>query len=127
VFVDASFWVAISDRRDQWHTRATQLAKRVRPGVRVLDLNASEALTIIGSRRGGKPAQELYQVFHDSCSIVYLDAELFDAAMDRHLQLDGRLSVPDCAAVEAMVRMEDRTVLSFDSDFDRVHGIERVH
>jgi predicted nucleic acid-binding protein len=127
VFVDASFWVAIADSRDQWHSRAEELQKHVVPGVRVMDLAAAEALTIVGSLRGGKPARELYAVFCDSCSLVYVDAELFDSAMERHLTHDGRLSVTDCATVEAMIRSNDRELLSFDSDFDSVRGIHRLH
>jgi len=127
VFVDASFWVAISDKKDQWHARARELVERVTPGVRVLDLTVSEALTIVGARKGGKPARELYQVFRDSCSIIYVDPELLDVAMERHLRHDGRLSVADCAMVEAMVRLDDRRVLSFDADFDLVRGLERLH
>ena len=127
MFVDASFWVAISDKKDQWHARARELVERVTPGVRVLDLTVSEALTIVGARKGGKPARELYQVFRDSCSIIYVDPELLDVAMERHLRHDGRLSVADCAMVEAMVRLDDRRVLSFDADFDLVRGLERLH
>jgi predicted nucleic acid-binding protein len=127
VFVDSSFWVAISDNKDQWHPRARELVGKVADPARVVDLAASEAITIVGSRRGGKPARELYEVFQDSCSIVYAVEDLFDLAMSRHLRHDGALSVPDCVTVEAMVRTKDRTIMSFDSDFDRVKGIERVH
>ena len=127
MFTDASYWVAISDKLDQWHSRARKLVDMVGPGVRMLDLTASEALTIIGSRKGGKPAEELYQVFLDSCSIIYVDSELLSSAMERHLFHDGRLSVPDCATVEEMVRLNDRKILSFDSDFDTINGLERIH
>lgn len=127
MFVDSSYWVAISDAKDQWHVRARELMDQVERGAKLLDLTASEALTIVGSRRGGKPAQQLYQVFLDSCSIVFLDAELLDRAMERHLGHDGRLSVTDCATVEAMVRANDRTIFSFDSDFDQIKGLRRIH
>jgi len=127
VFADASYWVALSDKLDQWHPRAKKLVDRIEPDVRIIDLTAAEALTIIGSRKGGKPAQELYQVFLDSCSIIFVDSELLSRAMDRHLKHDGRLSVPDCATVEEMVRLNDRRILSFDSDFDSIKGLERVH
>jgi hypothetical protein len=127
VFVDSSYWVAISDTRDQWHARAKELMVQVDRGVTLLDLTASEALTIVGARQGGKPAQRLYQAFLDSCSMIFLDAELLDRAMERHLGHDGRLSVTDCATVEAMVRANDRTILSFDSDFDLIKGLNRIH
>jgi len=127
VFADASFWVAIADSRDQWHNRAKKVIDQVVPGTRLLDLAASEALTIVGSRKGGKPARELYQVFLDSCAMIFLDDELLDLAMERHLRHDGALSVADCATVEAMVRFDDRTILSFDADFDSIKGFERIH
>lgn len=47
--------------------------------------------------------------------------------MDLVVRHDGRLSVTDAATVQAMVRSRDRTVLSFDSDFDSIAGLTRVH
>jgi predicted nucleic acid-binding protein len=127
VFVDSSFWVAISDDRDQWHSRAVAIRQHVVSGVKVLDFGVSESLTIVGSRKGGKPAQRLYEVFRDSCTILYADSELLEAAMERHLKHDGQLSVADCATVEAMLQTDDRNILSFDSDFDLVRGLNRLH
>ncbi len=127
MFVDSSFWVAITDRRDQWHERAKAVAARVGRRPTILDLAASEALTIVGSRLGGKAAHELFEYFLDSCRILHMSDELFESAMGRHLSFDGALSVTDCALVEAMVRIGDRQVLSFDSDFDRVKGLTRIH
>jgi predicted nucleic acid-binding protein len=127
VFVDSSFWVGLVDRRDQWHPRAKQLVDRAASGSKLLDLTAAEALTIVGSRLGGKAARSLFEYFQDSCEILYVDPELLDLAMNRHLSHDGSLSVADCATVEAMVQRGQRSVLSFDSDFDTIKGITRVH
>lgn len=127
MFVDSSYWVAITDRRDQWHERAKVIATRVGRRPTLLDLAASEALTIVGSRLGGRPANELFEYFLDSCRVLHMSDELFESAMSRHLSFDGALSVTDCATIEAMVRASDREILSFDSDFDRVKGLTRIH
>lgn len=127
MFVDSSYWVGLVDSRDQWHPRAKQLRAKVPVGAGVLDLAIAESVTIIGSRRGGKMATELYRFFCDSCRIVYVDGELLDRALELHLARDGRLSVTDCATVQAMARDRERTVLSFDSDFDALPGITRLH
>ncbi len=126
MFVDSSYWVALTDVKDQWHDRAVTLKDRIRDGVIVLDLAASESLTIVGSRLGGKAARALYNFFLDSCTLQYLDSGLLEDAMDRHLTHDGRLSVADCAMVEAMIRSGDRRIVSFDRDFDAVRGLSRV-
>ncbi len=127
MFVDASFWVAITDRRDQWHERAKAIAARVAPRPTILDLAAAEALTLVGARLGGKAGNALFEYFLDSCRVLHLTDELFEAAMSRHLSFDGALSVTDCATVEAMVNASDRQLLSFDSDFDRIKGLTRIH
>ena len=127
MFVDSSFWVALADCGDQWHERAVALRDQISDEPAVLDLVASESLTIIGSRLGGKAARELYGYFVDSCALRFLDQELLREAMERHLAFDGRLSVPDCALIEAMIRADDRVIVSFDSDFDAVRGLRRMH
>lgn len=127
MFVDSSFWVGLVDGRDQWHPRARELAGKVDSDSRLLDVTACEALTIIGARLGGKAAARLFDYLQDSCEIVFVDRTLLEGAMRRHLTYDGRLSVADCATVEAMTRFADRSILSFDSDFDRIKGLSRIH
>lgn len=127
MFVDASYWVGLVDSRDQWHERAQSLLRRVPPRPTVLDLTLAESITIVGSRRGGKKARALYQFFTDSCRILYVDPELLDSAMDLVVSRDGDLSVADAATIQAMIREEEKTILSFDSDFDTVPGIVRLH
>ncbi len=127
MFVDSSYWVGLVDSRDQWHRRALELRAEVPLGATVLDLTIAEAVTIVGSRKGGKQARELYRFFCDSCEIVYLDEDLLDSAMDLHLARDGHLSLADCATIQAMVRSREKSILSFDSDFDSLPGITRVH
>lgn len=127
MFVDSSYWVGLADSKDQWHERALALRGRVPARPSILDLALAEAVTIVGSRRGGKPARDLFRYFCDSCRIVYVDPELLDRCMDLVVAHDGRLSVTDSATVEAMVRDGEHDILSFDSDFDAVPGIARTH
>lgn len=127
MFVDSSYWVGVVDPRDQWHRRAQELRARVPLGASVLDLTVAEAVTIVGSRQGAKAATELYRFFCDSCRVIFVDDALLDRSMDLHLARDGKLSLTDCATIRAMLRDRDRTILSFDSDFDSVPGITRLH
>lgn len=127
MFVDSSFWVGLVDAKDQWHSRAVSLQKRVPEGSAVLDLSLAEAITIVGSRRGGKRVRELYQFFRDSCRIVFADPEILESSIDLVASRDGRLSVADAATIQAMIRDGDRTILSFDADFDGIPGITRLH
>jgi predicted nucleic acid-binding protein len=126
IFGDSSFFVGISDSRDQWHARAARLRDNLPKQLVVSDLVVAESVTIVGSRAGGRAGRTLYEFFLDSCDIEFLDHRGLDDAMALYVRFDGKLSVADCASVTIMSRRKIRRIVSFDSDFDRVDGIERI-
>lgn len=126
-FGDASYFIGIFDREDQWHQAAVKLLDQVKGRLRVTDAAMGESITIIGARAGGKKARQMFALFTESCEIVYTSPRLFADAMNYHTKYDGRLSTSDCLTIAAMVAANENEVFSFDSDFDRVRGITRVH
>ncbi|MCI4372658.1 MAG: PIN domain-containing protein [Thermoplasmata archaeon] len=126
VFVDTSYIVGLTDRRDQWHKDALRVANRVPKHPSVTNLVLAESVTIVGSRSGGKSARILYDYFVDECRLIFVDAMLQDSAIVQHTRFDGKLSLADCATVAAMVKASDTELASFDTDFDKVAGVNRL-
>ena len=126
IVADASYFVALADRKDRWHRDALRVKAAVPQEFLVSDLVVAEAVTIIGDRRGGKPAQTLYEYFDDECEIVFVGEDLFREAMALHLQYDGGLSVADCVSVALMSQRGIRDIVSFDDDFDKVRSIRHL-
>jgi predicted nucleic acid-binding protein len=126
IFGDTSFFVGLVDKKDQWHDAAKRLSPSVDKDTVVSDLVVAEAVTIIGSRGGGRAASKLYDYFRDSCDIEFVTGSRLEQSMRLHLMFDGRLSVADCTSVAIMTELKIRRIASFDSDFDRVKGIERL-
>ena len=127
ILADSSYFIALADRRDRWHEDALRVRKTVPQEFLVSDLVVAEAVTVVGGRRGGKPAQTLYEYFVDECEIVFLDPVLLDEGMAHHLRYDGSLSVADCTSVALLSRYRIREIVSFDRDFDKIRGIRRIH
>lgn len=128
ILVDSSVFIALADKSDQWH----EAAKELLPGIKretliVSDLIIAEVLTVIGKRCGGKPAEQLYHFFLDSCDIFPLDEEARDNAVRICVRFDGRLSLSDSLSIWIMEKKCISSILSFDSDFDRVGTITRIH
>ncbi len=126
-FGDASYFIGILDQKDQWHEPAVRLAKEVRGRLSVTDVAMGETITLVGARSGGRRSKQAYELFLDACDIVYTGPAEFAGAMHYHTRYDGRLSTSDCLTVFAMVAAKESQVLSFDSDFDLVRGVERLH
>jgi len=127
ILVDSSFFIALADRKDQWHV----LAKKLRTSlagetVIISDLIVAEAVTIIGKRSGGKAGEHLYHFFIDNCDIIFVDEQILKGGMSVFLRYDGILSVSDAVSVSIMAKKGIDRILSFDSDFDKVDGISRL-
>ena len=128
IFVDSSFFIALVDRKDQWHP----FAKAVLPvltdeTIIISDLIIAESVTIIGRRSGGKAGEQLYHYFIDNCDLIFTDEKIMKGSMTVFLRYDGTLSVSDSASVFIMMEKNIDRILSFDSDFDKVAGIVRIH
>jgi len=128
IFVDSSYYIAIADTKDQWHKKALELSEYIETNISVVSsFIISEVVTEIGRRSGGKVAYNLYNYFTDNCKIIYIDRDLLSESMEIVLKYDGTLSLADAASVTIMDNMKIGEIVSFDSDFDKVDFINRIH
>jgi predicted nucleic acid-binding protein len=126
--VDSSFFIALILENDQWHEKALKLIPLLENSQKMVSgLIISEAVTIVGSRGGGKAGKMIYDNIKDNCRIFIQDQSLFDDAIFTYLQFDGTLSLTDSVTLEIMKIHDIQDIASFDSDFDKVKGISRIH
>ncbi|WAC04842.1 MAG: PIN domain-containing protein [Methanoregula sp.] len=127
ILADSSFFIALADRKDQWHAGAKKLMPAIAGETLVIsDMILAEAVTIIGRRSGGKAGELLYHYFIDNCEIVFADEQILKRGMAVFLRYDGTLSVSDAVYVAIMEMKKINRIVSFDSDFDKVDGIVRI-
>jgi uncharacterized protein len=128
IFADSSFFVALVDRKDQWHPASKALLPvLVDETIIISDLIIAESVTIIGRRSGGKAGEHLFHYFMDNCDLVVTDEKILKGGMGVFLRYDGTLSVSDAVSVFIMEKKNINRILSFDSDFDKVEGVVRIH
>ena len=128
IFVDSSYFIAIVDKRDQWHKKALKLSDNFKnKSVVVSSFIISEVITEIGKRSGGKAGYNLYNYFEDSCDIVHIDKDRLAESMEVFLKYDGTLSLADASSIVVMDMLEIKEIVSFDSDFDKVSHVCRIY
>jgi len=95
----------------------------------ISDLVVSESVTGVGARLGQRAGREVfYNLVHDpSVRTVYLNRRLMEMSLQTYVKYGARLSFADSVSVRIMYDMAIKKIVSFDSDFDTVEGIERVH
>ncbi|NOR47285.1 MAG: PIN domain-containing protein [Methanosarcinaceae archaeon] len=128
IFLDSSYYIAIVDKRDQWHQKALELSNYFEnKDIVVSSFIISEVLTEIGNRSSGKVAYNLFNYFEDSCRVVQIDKDLLIESVDVFLKYDGTLSLADASSIVIMNNMKISEIVSFDSDFDKVDNLNRIH
>jgi predicted nucleic acid-binding protein len=128
IFIDASFFIAASIKKDQWHTRVLEILPEVTKQEKMTSIVVlSEAVTMVGSLAGGKMGARLYNYIIDNHEVKFMDKDLSTKAMNFFLKYDGVLSFADSVSLELMKQDKIDTIASFDSDFDKVKGIMRIH
>ncbi len=128
IFVDASFFIAAINKKDQWHDQAGEILPTIRAEEKVTSgLILSESVTLVGALFGGKIGLNLFNYIIDNHEIYYPDKELSFNAMETFLKYDGTLSFADSVSLKIMADFGIEKIVSFDSDFDKVKGIQRIH
>lgn len=128
IFVDSSFFIALALKKDQWHQDALKLVPILEESEKMVSgLVIAESVTMVGSLAGGKAGKMVYDYIRDNCRIWSQDQSNYDAAIDIYLKYDGTLSLADAVTLELMNLFKLNKIVSFDSDFDKVKNIERLH
>mgnify|MGYP000943478534 CR=1 FL=1 len=128
IFIDASFFIAAANEDDQCHEKVSEILPTIiKEEKATSELILSESVTLLGSLYGGKAGLKLFNYIIDNHVIQYADKEMCLDAMETFLKYDGTLSFADSISIEIMRNLEINEIVSFDSDFDKVDGIIRIH
>ena len=123
VFVDASAWVAIINRRDAHHQMAATLYRRlVSDKVPLFTTNwaAYEALSILKGRVGYEAAERLWSVLNDVrlVRLVRVGRALEERGLEVFFRYrDKTWGVVDCASLALMHQVGCRRAFAFDTHF----------
>jgi len=126
-FADTSFWIALSSRRDQYHSRAIEWHGFViRSGSKILTTEAVlwEWLNAFSGPGTRSIAVEGYRRAHADLSVemVPFQTELIDAAVALYrARRDKGWSLTDCLSFAVMERWHVTEALTTDRHFEQAN------
>jgi predicted nucleic acid-binding protein len=128
IFLDSSYFIALAIDKDQWHKNIPQIHDQIEKQEQITSLlTLSESLNIVGSLKGGKAGKLLYEYITKTNKIIHPTENTSLNAIGKFLKYNGTLSYADVVSLEIMEEKGINTIVSFDSDFDKVKGIKRIH
>ncbi|MDA4112730.1 MAG: PIN domain-containing protein [Thaumarchaeota archaeon] len=127
--MDSSLIIALADTDDQFHKTAVQVAPELHSEKVISDLVVSESVTGVGARLGERAGREVFEnLVHDpTVKTIHLNKRLMERSLQTYVKHGARLSFADSVSVRIMYDMRIKEIASFDSDFDGIEGITRIH
>jgi predicted nucleic acid-binding protein len=123
VFVDTSWWIAITDPSDQLHADAVQIA----PSLADRKLITSEMVLVellnafsAGGSTMRRTAVMMVAIIRSDHQVVPQSGRLFDEALTLYAgRLDKGWSLTDCASMAIMTRHGITDILTHDHHFEQ--------
>lgn len=125
VFVDTSFFKAFIDMKDDFHSQAVQILKKLQSANSLLittNYILDETFTLIRSRCGLEAVQDFKKIleeFEVGLKIIRVLATDEKNAWKYFLKDWSDLSFTDCVSFATMVRLGITQVATFDKDFPK--------
>ncbi len=126
-FLDTTFIVALFVSNDDWHNQAVQVYQKIKGNKLVIShLVIAETITVLKNKLETKDIKEIYRNLPNFFNVIE-DSAFYDDAMSEFIKYDSTISFFDAMYVALMKKEEINEIVSFDSDFDKVDNIVRVH
>jgi hypothetical protein len=121
VFVDASAWIAVTNKQDDDHHAAAEAYSRLLfEGARLITTNwtAYEAMTLIKTRTGHGAARRLWDTIKKESSVIKVDDEIEAAGLKLFFGYkDKTWGVTDCTSIALMQLLGYQMAFAFDEHF----------
>ena len=125
-FLDTTFIVALFVSNDQWHQKAVEIFEKIKLDEFIISkLVIAETITVLKNKLNTKEIREIYRTLPKIVNVID-DYEFFDDAMEIFVKYDSKISFFDSMYIYLMKKENITEIISFDSDFDRVNGINRI-
>ena len=126
-FLDTTFIVALFVSNDQWHQKAVEIFEKIKLDEFIISkLVIAETITVLKNKLNTKEIREIYRTLPKIVNVID-DYEFFDDAMEIFVKYDSKISFFDSMYIYLKKKENITEIISFDSDFDRVNGINRIH
>jgi len=124
VFVDASFLIALFNKDDQLHQKATELTLRLekqKSRFIISNIVLAETISVTFRLKGGKAAKKFYHFFQKTeIEEFFVPKTVFLRAYSLLWQERKRgLNFFDCLHLATMKHLKIKTLLTFDEGFKR--------
>ncbi|WP_407423832.1 type II toxin-antitoxin system VapC family toxin [Methanobrevibacter sp.] len=128
IFLDTGFLFVLLNSSEKFHENAIEIYEFYRKLNSIKVINSVVLTEILNkSHKLNLSSSEIFDVLKKDTKIIYLSYKDFLEALNLNMLYGGAINYSDCTILKTMQDLGINNILSFDSDFDKIRGIERIH
>lgn len=128
IFLDTGFLFVLFNSSEKFHDDAVEIYECYQKINSIKVINSVVLTEILNkSNKLNLTTSEIFDTLKKDTKIIYLSYKDFLDALNLNIMYGGAINYSDCTILKTMQDLSINNILSFDSDFDKIRGIERIH
>lgn len=128
IFLDSSYIKALVLKNDRYNHHAKKIKPFLKNEAKVINLTVLvEVLNSIKQKNFEYDVEELYAELLNLDVFDFLLFSDYDKSLDLFDYFGKTINFADCTIINTMFKYQISRIASFDSDFDKIKGFERIY
>ena len=128
LFIDSSYIIALMNKKEWNHQQAKQIEDLIKNEYTLINSTALiEILNNLHKKRYEPLRDDIINVLYNMDEIHYLTHNDYNQTLKICKDYNFNINYSDCTILKTMMDYNISTVVSFDSDFDKINGINRFY
>lgn len=127
IFLDSTYIIGLIIKKDNYTSKSLKLEPIIECEKKLINNTVfNEVLNSLTATNSDYDADTLSSLLL-SYEIVFLNADDYAESISLFKYYNYSVNFSDCTILNTMIKHKVDTIVSFDSDFDKINGIHRIH
>ncbi|MBE6487739.1 MAG: type II toxin-antitoxin system VapC family toxin [Methanosphaera stadtmanae] len=126
-FIDSSFLISLLTENEKNNQHSCEISENINEYRVINNIVLSETLNGIRRYEKRVDINKIYTIINEVMDIKYLKKSDYEEAINIYSYYNGSINYSDCLILKTMQDNNINKILSYDNDFDKINGLQRIY
>ena len=126
-FIDSSFLISLLTENEKNNQHSCEISENINEYRVINNIVLSETLNGIRRYEKRVDINKIYTIINEVMEIKYLKKSDYEEAINIYSYYNGSINYSDCLILKTMQDNNINKILSYDNDFDKINGLQRIY
>lgn len=126
-FIDSSFLISLLTENEKNNQHSCEISENINEYRVINNIVLSETLNGIRRYEKRVDLNKIYTIINEVMDIKYLKKSDYEEAINIYSYYNGSINYSDCLILKTMQDNNINKILSYDNDFDKINGLQRIY